>query len=170
MSRIHIDLHIDEPFAQAVAPDVLIRVAQAMLTREHRSGPTHASVTITDDETMRALNRDHRGDDRVTDVLSFGASTGARNGEVESDQSFPQGPDEEPTLGDVIVSFPQAKRQAEAGGHTVERELALLIAHGILHLLGFDHAELEEEKVMFGKQDAILNEVLGPVGRIGARS
>lgn len=169
MPRTQVDLHIDKPFLKDVELDTLKRVAEATLARERRSGPTHASVTITDDETLRALNRFYRDEDRVTDVLSFGSSADARDGEVASD-GFPIGPAEAPTLGDVIISYPQAKRQADAAGHTVERELALLTAHGVLHLLGFDHAGVEEEKVMFGKQDAILDEVLGPPGRVGARS
>jgi probable rRNA maturation factor len=169
MNSVRIDIHVEESFQDSVPEATLRRVAETTLARERRSGPAHASVTITDDETLHALNRAHRGEDRVTDVLSFGTSEHAHNGEVAED-GFPLGPGEEATLGDVIISFPQARRQAEAAGHPVERELALLTAHGILHLLGFDHADAGEEKVMFGKQGAILEEVLGPARPVEARS
>lgn len=168
MPRSRIDLHIEEPFDLEVSRDTLRLVAETALERAWRSGPRHASVTVTDDETLRTLNRDHRGVDAVTDVLSFGVSGHARDGEVAGDQ-FPLAPEETPTLGDVIVSFPQARRQAEAAGHAVERELALLVAHGVLHLLGFDHAGAEEEAAMFAKQDAVLDEVLGPPDRFRGR-
>lgn len=169
MNPVRIDIHVEESFRDSVPEATLRRVAEMTLARERRSGPVHASVTITDDETLHALNRAHRGEDRVTDVLSFGASEHAHNGEV-AQHDFPLGPGEEPTLGDVIIAFPQARRQAEAVGHPVERELALLTVHGILHLLGFDHADVGEEKVMFGKQNAVLEEVLGPARPVEARS
>lgn len=169
MPPVRIDLHVDEPFQGAVAEATLKQVAELTLVRELRSGPTCATVTITDDETLRRLNRDYRGEDTVTDVLSFGSSANAHNGEIAGD-GFPDAPGAAPTLGDVIIAFPQARRQAEAAGHPVERELALLTAHGILHLLGFDHTEIEDERVMFGKQDAILGEVLGPPDGTRTRS
>jgi probable rRNA maturation factor len=167
MQRIRIDLHVDEPYEAAVPLVTLQRAATLALERELRSGPTRASVTITDDETLRTLNREHLGEDRVTDVLSFGGAGEARDGEVAVDP-FPSPPGEEPSLGDVIISFPQAVRQADAAGHSIDRELALLTVHGILHLLGFDHAEPEEERAMFARQEAVLDEVLGPI-RLGIR-
>jgi probable rRNA maturation factor len=169
MNSARIDIHVEEPFRDSVPESTLKLVAEMTLARERRSGPARASVTITDDETLRALNREHRGEDSVTDVLSFGTSAHAHDGEVDDDE-FPIVPGEEPTLGDVIISFPQALRQAASAGHSVERELALLTAHGILHLLGYDHADVHEEKVMFAKQETILDDVMGPARRVEARS
>ncbi|MBI4304901.1 MAG: rRNA maturation RNase YbeY [Chloroflexi bacterium] len=158
--RFHADFHVDERFQGLVAPETLVRVAELALRRERLSGPTRASITITDDEALQRLNREFRGEDKVTDVLSFGASPNARDGKVDP-SDFPTGPGEVATLGDVIISYPQAERQAAAAGHPVGRELALLTIHGVLHLLGFDHADIDEERVMFKKQDAILEQVLG---------
>lgn len=95
-------------------------------------------LTFTDDDTIRNLNSQYREIDRPTDVLSF-----------------PQDM-ENNILGDIIVSVEKAKVQAEEKKHDLEQELALLVAHGFLHLLGYDHAELEEEKRMFSLQDRLL--------------
>ncbi|MBI4218869.1 MAG: rRNA maturation RNase YbeY [Chloroflexi bacterium] len=159
-SEARVDLHIDDRFLGLVSEATVRRAAELAMKRERRAGPAHASIAITGDDVLRRLNREFRGDDKVTDVLSFGSSSRAREGRVEP-SDFPAAPGERPSLGDVIISYPQAERQARAAGHSVERELALLAAHGILHLLGFDHVEIEEERVMFAKQDAILAEVLG---------
>jgi probable rRNA maturation factor len=164
MARPHIELYVDDAFRSEVPGTAVRRAGELAILRGRISGPVRAAVTVTDDETLRELNRAHRGEDRVTDVLSFGTSPCARDGVVEPDD-FPIGVDAEPGLGDVIISFQQARRQAEAAGHGVERELALLTAHGVLHLLGYDHATAVEEKAMFAIQDAILDEVME-----GARS
>ncbi len=95
-------------------------------------------LTFTDDDTIRNLNSQYREIDRPTDVLSF-----------------PQDM-ENNILGDIIVSVEKAKVQAAEKKHDLEQELALLVAHGFLHLLGYDHAELEEEKRMFSLQDRLL--------------
>jgi probable rRNA maturation factor len=164
MARPHIELQIDEAFRVGVPRRTLRRAGELAIMRGRVSGPGRAAVTVTDDATLRELNRAHRGEDRVTDVLSFGTSARARDGVVEQDD-FPVADDEEPGLGDVIISFQQARRQAEAAGHDVERELALLTAHGVLHLLGYDHATAVEEEAMFAIQNAVLDEVMA-----GARS
>ncbi len=96
---------------------------------------------------MRALNRAYRGTDRATDVLSFSQ----REGE---DLAAP--PDEEPTLGDVVVALTVADRQARSFGHSLEREAAFLAVHGTLHLLGYDHETPPEEAVMMAKAERVL--------------
>ena len=95
-------------------------------------------IAFTDDDTIRNLNSQYRDIDRPTDVLSF-----------------PQDM-ENNILGDIIVSVEKAKVQAEEKQHDLEQEMALLVAHGFLHLLGYDHAEPEEEKRMFSLQDRLL--------------
>ncbi|CCQ96070.1 putative rRNA maturation factor [[Clostridium] ultunense Esp] len=95
------------------------------------------SILFCDDERIHELNRLYRNVDRPTDVLSFPL-------------------DEEELLGDVVVSIPQAKRQAEAYGHSFRRELYFLIVHGFYHLLGYDHDTPENERVMFTKQEEVL--------------
>jgi probable rRNA maturation factor len=109
-------------------------------------------VTLVDNERIRELNRDYRGIDRATDVLSFAMN---EMGEDELEIIFDE--EEVPNmLGDIIISVPKAMEQANEYGHTLERELGFLVVHGFLHLLGYDHQNEEEEKEMFGKQEAIL--------------
>ncbi|MBI4280578.1 rRNA maturation RNase YbeY [Candidatus Uhrbacteria bacterium] len=98
------------------------------------------SLAFVDHRAMRRLNRSYRGKDRVTDLLSFGG---------RKDQKF---------LGELLIAWPYARRQAKARGKTWEEELALLIAHGLLHLRGYDHETKKESRVMFSLQDKILKQ------------
>jgi len=102
------------------------------------------SLVLVSDKKIRELNRLWRGFDKPTDVLSFPMET-----EIP-EKSLPY------ELGEIIVSMDTAIRQAEDYGHSFERELAFLIAHGMLHVLGFDHETRDEEKEMFGRQRKIL--------------
>lgn len=105
----------------------------------------HADLTIalTDDRQLHELNLDYLGVDSPTDVLSFPA------GEVDPET-------EDLYLGDIAISIPRAKQQAEAGGHPVEAEAQLLVVHGTLHLLGYDHSTDEEKTVMWAAQAKVL--------------
>jgi len=121
------------------------------------------SLSFVDDETIRELNRTYRGLDKPTDVLSFALSEMGEDEpdilyEVEEDESA-QGEDL-PTdaLGDIVISVPRAIAQAEEYGHSVEREIGFLFVHGFLHLLGYDHGTEEDEKVMFSKQETVLQQ------------
>ena len=114
------------------------------------------SLLLTDDETVRQLNREYRGVDRTTDVLSFSfehwghweGDDEAPNPGDDEPPVWPLPDDEPPPLGEIIVSVPQAARQAEEQGGPLQRELALLIVHGALHLLGHDHYEDGERETM----------------------
>ncbi|MBP3401261.1 MAG: rRNA maturation RNase YbeY [Selenomonadales bacterium] len=106
------------------------------------------SLMFTDDETIHEMNREYRGIDRPTDVLSFALEEG------EEEEIY--GGPEENLLGDIIISVETATRQAEEYGHSVEREMAFLALHGMLHLLGYDHMEEEERKEMRAQEEAIL--------------
>jgi len=130
----------------------LERVARAALASE---GWTDAEVSIvlTDDEEIHALNRDYRGVDRPTDVLSFPLLEG-EDGAVRLD-AYPEG--EPVALGDIVISLERAREQADEYGHSLSRELAFLTVHGILHLLGYDHDTHERERVMRAKEEAILD-------------
>ncbi|PKB72154.1 MAG: rRNA maturation RNase YbeY [SAR202 cluster bacterium Io17-Chloro-G6] len=120
------------------------------------------SLLITNDDTIRSLNAQFRGLDEVTDVLSFSADhAGHWEGEAEppedaGDFDFVMPPGELSPLGEIIVSYPQAQRQAEQQGVPLEHELALLVAHGVLHLTGHDHLEPEESALMQSKERAAL--------------
>lgn len=134
-----------------VDADELGRMVQLAL--EIEQAPTGVSLTavITDDDEIQTLNRQFRGVDAATDVLAFA--------EQETDQAFVDGSDEPPYLGDVIVSLPRAREQAAEHGHSTMQELRLLVVHGVLHLLGYDHATPAEEAAMWARQDAILQRV-----------
>lgn len=104
------------------------------------------SVIIVDNERIHQINKEYRNVDRPTDVISFAL-------EDTEDVTF----DHYRPLGDIYISIDKVKEQAEAYGHSETRELAFLTVHGFLHLLGYDHMEPEEEKIMFGRQEEILN-------------
>ena len=141
-----------------------MKAAEAALNAEYRGGPDQITVMVTGDERIRDLNREFKGEDEITDVLSFNVE----NDSVErhEDEDWPEFADSESTndpirLGDIAISLPQVIRQAEENGKSPDRELAMLTIHGILHLLGYDHAVPEEEKVMFGKTDVVLAGIFG---------
>lgn len=113
------------------------------------------SVLLVDNETIRTLNRDYRDKDYITDVLSFPLEE--TDGEMEP-KVF-GGPPER-VLGDIVISVEQAMIQAEEYGHSVEREIAFLSVHGLLHLVGYDHEKgSEEEKRMRDQEENILNKL-----------
>ena len=107
---------------------------------------SEASLTLVSDDEIRSLNRQYRQIDKSTDVLSFVMSE--PNPETKA-----------VVLGDVIISLPTAERQARQYGHKLERELAFLTVHGMLHLLGYDHIDKADERVMFAKQEAVLQKI-----------
>ena len=105
------------------------------------------NVIIVDNEFIHNMNREYRDKDYPTDVISFA---------LEDNQDIDFG--DFRVLGDIYISIDKAKEQAKEYGHTLRRELCFLTTHGILHLLGYDHMIKEEEKIMFAKQEEILNE------------
>lgn len=105
------------------------------------------SVSLVSDEEIHSLNRDYRGVDRPTDVLSFSMLEGS---DVEVGAPLPQ------LLGDIVISGPTALSQAQEYRHSVKRELAFLLVHGFLHLVGYDHQTAEDEAKMFGIQEQVL--------------
>lgn len=124
------------------------RAARAALAALGERG-CEVSLLLVGDEEMRALNRDWRGRDRTTDVLSFS--------QLEGDAG--PAPEGRP-LGDVVLSLPTAARQAAARGRPLEAEVAELVVHGLLHLLGWDHERsTAEARRMFARQRAILAEL-----------
>lgn len=109
------------------------------------------SVTFVDNERIQEINREYRDKDRPTDVISF-ALEELGEGEIEI-----VGADMPRMLGDIIISIPKTKEQAEEYGHSFLRELGFLAVHGFLHLIGYDHEEQEDEERMFSKQKEILD-------------
>lgn len=107
-------------------------------------------LTLTGDEHLREYNRRYRGLDEPTDVLAFAAQ------EKPSDQRFQAPPGTEHWLGDIVISLPRARRQAREAGHPINDEVRLLAVHGLLHLLGYDHAEADQERTMTALTNRIL--------------
>ena len=105
------------------------------------------NIIIVDNEYIHKLNKEYRGIDRPTDVISFALEDNS-DFELEGIR----------VLGDIYISIDKVYEQAEAYGHSNLREICFLMIHGFLHLLGYDHMESEDEKVMFGKQEEILSE------------
>ena len=144
--QVAVEVQIAPAFSGAVPAEGLQALVEVVLRHEGRVG--EVTLVVTDDEGIRALNRDFLGLDAPTDVLSFGAQ--------EDSGPFIAAPEMGSYLGDVIVSYPRAVAQAEERGHPVQQELNFLVVHGVLHLLGYDHADEEEKAVMWARQEAIL--------------
>ena len=165
-----IDVRVFSAFRDPVKAAWVRRVARAALAIADEGGDRTVSIVIADDDTLRDLNRRFRGLDEVTDVLSFGdTGEGGSGYEVPAfagttGVEFPSLPDEPASLGEVVLSYPLAIRQADEHNVAVEDEAALLIVHGVLHLLGHDHAEPGEEAAMKALERAALDS-LNPSAR-----
>jgi len=155
LPKEEIEILVEEEFRGLVDEDWVRRIAQTVLKAEVVASPYEVSLVFTDSETVRRLNRDYRGMDEPTDVLAFYMLP-----QNEADESFALPPDGVTRLGEVIISYPQAVEQAKEQGHSTERELALLIIHGILHLLSYDHEEAEEEAEMRTREKELLEKCL----------
>jgi len=132
-------------FGRFVEVDDLRKIAEGVLAAEDVPA-AELGVLVTDDDAVRRLNAEYAGEDETTDVLAFSLREG---------EEFVS-PDGVARLGEVIISYPTASRQAAEAGRLVDEEIAHLLVHGILHLLGYDHAEAEEERVMRARTEALL--------------
>ena len=142
----NIDIQIEKPFSN-IQEEWLKAVVNKVLLGEAIDVPVELSILITDDEIVQDLNLKYRRIDKTTDVLAFSM----QEGEV-----FPIGEDEARQLGEVIISYPQAKRQAAEHNNSIDKEIAILTIHGILHLLGYDHEDDESEHKMLEREQSIL--------------
>ena len=116
--------------------------------------PVELGLVIAGDETVHELNRNYRSVDSTTDVIAFALSERGEKAEV-----FIAPPDDIIHLGEIIVSYPQTKRQADEQRHPLESELALLVTHGVLHLLGYDHELPEQEQKMRAMESSVLDAI-----------
>ncbi len=153
MSEV-IGISIEVEFRGLVDEDRATRITQHVLKAEGVAPPYEVSLVFADSNTVQQLNRDYRGVDEATDVLAFGMLP-----QQEDNSSFVLPPDGISHLGEVIISYPRAVEQADEQGHSVDKELALLIIHGILHLLGYDHEQPEEEAKMRAREKELLEEI-----------
>jgi probable rRNA maturation factor len=146
-----IGIHVEDGFRASVDGSWVKKIIRQVLGDEGVPSPYEVSLVVTDSETVQRLNRDYRGIDEPTDVLAFYMLP-----QKGADSSFALPPDGMTRLGEVIISYPQTLAQAKEQGHSPEREMALLVIHGILHLLGYDHEEPEGEKKMRGREKELL--------------
>ncbi len=153
-----IDVTVLPAFSNRVAKGWLRGVAANALTSCH-DAPLAVSLVLADDATVHDLNLQYRGLDETTDVLAFPLGTEAHADKDDVEFLLPES---EPTsIGEVVLSYPQALRQARAARKRVKQELALLVVHGVLHLMGYDHAEPDDERRMWAKQDLVLATIAG---------
>ena len=137
---------------------VIEKATKLCIVKEEFSCPCEVYINLTDDETIREINNEHRKIDKATDVLSFplvefiNGKPNILPGDIDPETNRVY-------LGDIIISVEKAKKQAENFGHSFEREIAFLAVHGMLHLLGYDHENKNDETIMFAKQEEVLNEV-----------
>jgi len=153
---MEVNVLIDDGQEGTLDPQWLARVAEEVLVAEGVDPTVELGVVVTGQENIQELNLVHLGRDEPTDVLAFPMLTGP-NAEVDEDGgAFVAAPDGLTHLGEVIISYPQAVIQAGEHGHSVEKEAATLVVHGVLHLLGYDHEEPEPEQRMRAREAEIL--------------
>jgi len=138
-----VNIQIAEQFDQEVNPGALEKAALMALAEQNPPEAVNLSVVIEDDQQLHALNLEFLGVDSPTDVLSF----------FEDELDPETG---ERYLGDVIISYPQAQKQGTLAGHSTGSELDLLVVHGVLHLMGYDHSTDEEKEKMWEIQRKVL--------------
>jgi len=124
-----------------------IKIVLKKAIEMEKVGLVNFNVILVDNTYIQNLNRDYRNKDSVTDVITFALED---NSEIKFENFR--------LLGDIYISIDKAETQALEYGHSFKREICFLAVHGFLHLLGYDHMVLEEEKIMFSKQEDILNE------------
>jgi probable rRNA maturation factor len=161
---IHIEKVVDIPFDvdyETITKNVIYKA----LELEGCKHDVEVNVILTNNEDIQCLNKEHRGKNIPTDVLSFPILDYAQIGDIKTlDDHIPSHEyfnmeTKELILGDIVISLEKLKEQAHNYDHSKERELGFLVAHSMLHLLGYDHMEPEEEDRMKQKQENILSEV-----------
>lgn len=159
-------VNIFDEFDHLVTSRWVQSIVGAVLAAEPGAGAGAVGAVIADDATVAELNHGHRGLDEPTDVLAFAFShQGEYYGDDPSQSQWSYGdafelpPEQEESLGEVIVSYPQAVRQAEEAGRETAEEVAHLLVHGVLHLIGYDHMKADEEAAMQAREADILRRV-----------
>ena len=153
MAEPEINVSIEQKLKISLGESWLKRIAVRAIEAEGIPSPSEMGLVITDSKTIQKLNMTYRGENTPTDVLAFHMIPSTNQ---ESETQFVGPPDGVHHLGEVVISYHQAIKQAQEQGHSVEQELALLIVHGVLHLLGYDHELPEEEQKMKARESEIL--------------
>lgn len=151
---MEISVLIDKEYKHVLTITWLKKVVRQILVAENVNPIVEIDVVITGQDKIQELNRVYLDEDAPTDVLSFSM--------VESPadvDKFITPPDNTLRIGEVIISYPQAKKQAKQRGHRVKYEISLLVIHGILHLLGYDHDTPKHRRIMRSRESAILETI-----------
>lgn len=132
-----INFDINQKIGRKISKEWVRKIIQRVLRETKKRIKGEISIAVVDNQTIKQLNKFYRGKDRVTDVLSFEHQT-------------PE------LLGEIVICYPQAARQAKQHGHAVKKEIKILLVHGLLHLLGYDHESRKDAVKMERMMDAIL--------------
>ena len=150
-----IEISYNQIEKQSNEEEIIQSVVETVLKLEKIKHDVSIYITLTNNEEIHKINKEYRDVDRPTDVLSFPMYEREEIAKLREEKM-----DEiEEILGDIIISIPKIKEQAEEYGHSYERELAYLTTHGMLHLLGYDHLIDEEKVVMREHEEAVLTEL-----------
>jgi probable rRNA maturation factor len=133
----------------------VVQVVEEVIAYEQCEEEFEVSISFVNNQEMRSLNKEYRNIDKETDVLSFPLVEFIEE-ELNTEDEDAEYIEEEIALGDIVISMEKAVEQSEEYGHSFKRELAFLLVHGMLHLLGYDHDEEASEGEMFDKQEEIL--------------
>jgi probable rRNA maturation factor len=155
MAKYMIDIQIKRGLGFVKTRAWLKKVITTTLGLEDAGSRDEVACVITDSATVHKLNKQYRGIDRATDVLSFAFAEKRDKASVD----FPSLPGAGVNLGEIIISYPQASQQATEHGNTVDQEMILLIAHGTLHLLGYDHENAADARKMRSRERVIIKRV-----------
>jgi len=153
-----ITVQMEPEYEDKLDADMLHRLAIHVLTAEGAEGPLEVGIVVTTDEVVLALNRQYLGHDYHTDVLSFGMGASE---DTDDDGGFVTPAERAPYLGDVAISYDRAAEQAPDYNHPAEAEVATLLVHGLLHLLGYDDTEDEQRSKMHARQEELIS-TFGP--------
>ena len=145
-----INIQIDDPFTRDLDPDWIREAARETLLHQSIPEDSELSIVVTGDTQIQDLNRQFLDIDAPTDVLSFPSD------EIDPESGTPY-------LGDVLISYPRALDQAGSADHPVKSEMQLLVVHGVLHLLGYDHAQEEGKNQMWTIQAEVLTRLDSPI-------
>lgn len=155
-----VDKEVEKEYDFDIEKEAL-KVIDEVLRTEGVTEEIEVNLTLTDNETIQELNRDYRDIDKVTDVLSFPNIDYENPSDFSLAHMHPEDYYDPETgeiyLGDIVINVFRMEEQAESYGHSIHREFCFLVAHSMLHLLGYDHMQEDEEKEMFAKQDTVLN-------------
>lgn len=150
---MQIELYDEKEFLDSSQEKLILDILQYASENLEIEDAAEMSVTLVDNDEIQSINKEYRGKDRPTDVISFAIEDELADDEFDLDLSQFDIPRQ---LGDIIISFDQLKEQAHSYGHSLERELGFLCVHGLLHLNGYDHQNEADEKRMFSLQESIL--------------